>query len=370
MLFTGCESSGGEADDGGVVDPVKYTITFDSTGGSSVDPAIVNEGSKVSEPASPQRHGHIFGGWYSDESCADSYRWYFSTNTVNADITLFAKWTERTKYKVIYDGNGSTAGDVPVDDLEYYTGDEFTVLDKGSLVKIVNGVEFIFRGWHYTENYDEYLTPYQAGRVLTMGSYQFPSNQDLVLYAQWTAIKQAGPAGGIIFYDKGEYTDGWRFMEVAPASTEWSDIEWGYCDFDDPGPSMTSDGIGTGLANTESIVAFHESIDYEHTYNSGYPHYANGTVAAKLCYDLEVTNNGTTYDDWFLPSYQEIRLINKVKTEAAIGVTPFVDFYWSSTEWIDDPESCYTAWGFYFPNGNGSGGNKKEERRVRAVRRF
>ena len=33
-----------------------------------------------------------------------------------------------------------------------------------------------------------------------------------------------GPAGGYIFYDKGGYSDGWRFLEVAPLSTEWTEI--------------------------------------------------------------------------------------------------------------------------------------------------
>ena len=30
-------------------------------------------------------------------------------------------------------------------------------------------------------------------------------------------VGDEGPAGGIIFYDKGEYSDGWRYLEAAPA---------------------------------------------------------------------------------------------------------------------------------------------------------
>ena len=37
------------------------------------------------------------------------------------------------------------------------------------------------------------------------------------LYADEYAIGDEGPAGGIIFYDKGEFSDGWRYLEAAPA---------------------------------------------------------------------------------------------------------------------------------------------------------
>jgi hypothetical protein len=36
-----------------------------------------------------------------------------------------------------------------------------------------------------------------------------------------TMLGKRGPAGGIIFYDKGKYTDGWQYLECAPASAEF-----------------------------------------------------------------------------------------------------------------------------------------------------
>ncbi len=373
FLLIGCSgSTDGGADVKGDDSPaVYYTVTFNSQGGSSVGTLSVTEGSKVTEPSIPLRINYIFGGWYSQPACSESYRWYFSSYSITKDTILYAKWTARSKYKVIYVGNGSTDGVVPVDNNEYYTGDSFTVLSKNTLVKVVSGIDFIFLGWHHTEKV-EYSTPYQPGQTLTIGGGQLPSNADVIMYAQWTAIKQTGPAGGTIFYDKGEYSDGWRFMEVAPLSTEWTNIEWGYCDSHNPKPSMTTDGIGAGLQNTINIVAFHNAINYYNTYNSGYPNYANGTVAAKLCYDLVVTNNSVTYDDWFLPSYNEMEQIWKLKNVGGFGGSSSYTFYWTSTEWIQDPANCYTAHGSWFQNSvaGGSSGNKSEERRVRAVRRF
>jgi hypothetical protein len=34
-------------------------------------------------------------------------------------------------------------------------------------------------------------------------------------------VGDAGPAGGIIFYDKGDNTDGWQYLEAAPADFEF-----------------------------------------------------------------------------------------------------------------------------------------------------
>jgi TolB-like protein len=36
------------------------------------------------------------------------------------------------------------------------------------------------------------------------------------------AIGSPGPAGGIVFYDKGSYSDGWRYLEAAPANYEFT----------------------------------------------------------------------------------------------------------------------------------------------------
>ena len=92
------------------------------------------------------------------------------------------------------------------------------------------------------------------------------------------SIGDTGPAGGIVFYDKGSYSDGWRYLEAAPSGYE-SYGKWGGYGTSVDG---TSKGIGTGKANTEAIVKKLGSGDY----------------AAKFCYDLELGG----YDDWFLPS--------------------------------------------------------------------
>jgi uncharacterized repeat protein (TIGR02543 family) len=79
-----------------------YTVTFDSQGGSSVT-ALTNviDGSAIAEPTAPTRAGFVFGGWYKEAACVNA--WNFATDTVTANITLYAKWT----------AGGSISPDVP-----------------------------------------------------------------------------------------------------------------------------------------------------------------------------------------------------------------------------------------------------------------
>ncbi|MGG1636088.1 S-layer homology domain-containing protein [Paenibacillus sp. NRS-1760] len=69
----------------------KYTVTFNSNGGSSVASIEVKPDSPIAEPAAPNKEGYIFIGWYKDEALKE--QWNFATDRVaEQDITLYAKW--------------------------------------------------------------------------------------------------------------------------------------------------------------------------------------------------------------------------------------------------------------------------------------
>ncbi len=70
-----------------------YTVTFDSQGGSKVDPVKAAGNSTITEPAAPVREDYIFGGWYKEKECKNA--WDFASNVVTEDITLYAKWTPK-----------------------------------------------------------------------------------------------------------------------------------------------------------------------------------------------------------------------------------------------------------------------------------
>jgi len=74
-----------------------YTVTFNSNGGSAIVSQSIKFEEKASKPATdptvPAGSGKYitFGGWYKDNNTFNN-KWDFTTNTVNSDIILYAKW--------------------------------------------------------------------------------------------------------------------------------------------------------------------------------------------------------------------------------------------------------------------------------------
>jgi uncharacterized repeat protein (TIGR02543 family) len=69
-----------------------YTVFFATGGGgsSTVEPQLVGRGDLVATPATPTRLGYLFGGWYADEALRTP--WRFATETVQREMTLYARW--------------------------------------------------------------------------------------------------------------------------------------------------------------------------------------------------------------------------------------------------------------------------------------
>ena len=86
---------------------VKYTVTFDSNGGSSVSSQTVVSGAKATKPSTPARNGYIFVNWTLNGKTYD-----FNT-PVTSNITLVAQWkkveTPVVKYTVTFNSNGGSA---------------------------------------------------------------------------------------------------------------------------------------------------------------------------------------------------------------------------------------------------------------------
>lgn len=204
-------------------------------------------------------------------------------------------------------------------------------------------------------------------------------------------VGDTGPAGGIIFYDKGSYSNGWRFLEAAPSdlrvidgvptvdpnvkpgveSVTKSRFPFGFYvnsetgEIDVVGTAFSD--LGQGRRNTQILVATMGDVTYG-DYDKVVPdyNYTTGYYAARVC-DILVYNG---FDDWYLPSYNELNRMYTALHQNGLG--GFYDsdedyaWYWTSTE-----NGNYYAQKRNFKTGsNPPSTYKNEECRVRPVRYF
>ena len=76
----------------------QLTVTFETNGGSVIEPVKVITGTPVEEPANPvkpegkkqySKENYAFAGWYTDPELTKAYNFYLP---VTDDLTLYAKW--------------------------------------------------------------------------------------------------------------------------------------------------------------------------------------------------------------------------------------------------------------------------------------
>lgn len=92
----------------------KYTVKFNSDGGSSVSKQTIESGKTATKPSDPTKSGYTFKGWYLNGTEYD-----FSSK-VTKNITLTAKWEKNKVIDYIMENvEGSVAGQVKI----YVTSD-------------------------------------------------------------------------------------------------------------------------------------------------------------------------------------------------------------------------------------------------------
>lgn len=142
----------------------KYTVTFNSQGGSEVASQAVYAGEKIVKPANPTKEKEYFVDWYKEAECTNV--WDFENETVSQDITLYAKWTS-IAYTVTFETNGGSA-------IEAQLVPEGTFATKPETVPTKEGN--LFEGW-YTEQ-----------TMTNLFDFYTPITKDITLYAKWMDI--------------------------------------------------------------------------------------------------------------------------------------------------------------------------------------
>lgn len=294
----------------------------------------------VADPGDLSLTGHSFTGWNTAGDASGAAYAAGSTLTMPASaVTLHAQWTIN-QYTLTYDANGATHGSAPSPVAQDYNTTVTVAANEGILQFLPNNAEaFKFGGWN-TEP-DGTGTDYEAG----VDPFTFTA--DTTLYAKWVIFSEydldIGPAGGRIFYDKGEFSDGWRYLE-ASLEDQSAGAEWG---FETSDMSFTNDGLGEGLINTAMLYMLLPS----------------STAAYGICETYTIVVNGITFSDWYLPTPQEMNYM-------ASMLGPIGNFssgyYWSSLN-----HDQYFAIACNLNNGGSSAYELKYELLpVRAIRQF
>ena len=160
------------------------TMTFDTMGGSTIDPITRKETTVLPIIPVPVKKGYVFDGWCTDSECNN----LFTSKTVpTEDITLYAKWKPAV-YTVIFKENGG------------------------------NELETNTKKVTYTENYGELPTPVREGYAFlgwytdieegeqVKGDDQVLITSSLTLYAHWRKLKPI-PSEAFTFTQQSYYYD-------------------------------------------------------------------------------------------------------------------------------------------------------------------
>ncbi|MHC1692369.1 MAG: InlB B-repeat-containing protein [Sphaerochaetaceae bacterium] len=350
------------------------TVSFDSQGGYAPSPArkTIHFGQTYGALAAAMYPGYAFMGWWTEPEGKGTLILADDVVSIRVDHILYASW-QPENYSISFDAQegtlsgsdsivvtyGSAYGTLPTPELDYYD----------------------FAGW-WTEELG-------SGTQITSTS-TVAITSDTTLYAKWCYHTFTGPAGGLVFYDKGAYSDGWRYLEAAPFG--WYDtdndgslgedtdprFQWGACnELCSVVPSAQSLDIGSGATNTTNIVDYHNQLwhyfpdwgDY-YTYPTAYYSYNNGTVAAKVCLEYSLENDGKVFDDWFLPSLGELELMYRnIALQDNRGFS--MDTYYWSSYWSSSEDSGQGVHVIDFSNGSYQGaGGKHQNNYVRPIRMY
>ena len=152
-----------------------FTVTFNTNGGTNINPVEVVSGHTVTRPnQDPTKGDEVFAGWYAD----DTYTTEFNFNTpITADTVIYAKWV--VTHTVTFNTNGGSAI-AAVD-----------VVEGQPVAKPQNPTKNgkIFDGWFEDEELEhEY-------------NFNNPVNQGITIYAKWVQeyTKNDGHDNEVIF---------------------------------------------------------------------------------------------------------------------------------------------------------------------------
>ena len=294
-----------------------YTVTFNANGhGTAPAAQTVSQGSKATKPADLTATGYTFGGWYKESNCTNA----FDFNTaINANITLYAKWTENTYTVTINnDGHGTTTPSGAQSNVGQVTG-------VGISATANNGYEF--ENWTITSGSGSFTstttttTTFKPTATTTIQA-NFSPIEYKITYENLNGVTHTNPTTYTIedtpitftnpTSERMGYTfNGWNPASIAQGSTNNKTVtaQWTAKTY-----TVTLDANG-GTSSTTSVTATYDAEmpkitpptrtgytfnGYFDAQSGGTKYYkADGTSAQKW----DKTSNTTLYAQWTINTY-------------------------------------------------------------------
>ena len=162
----------------------QYTITFDSNGGSNVEPITLDYQTEFDAPAAPLRKGYTFIGWFTEKEGGSVV---YPEIMGAENVTYYAHW-DINKYNLIFDSNGGSTVPSP------------EAMNQGTSLSADNypsstptRIGYDFDGWYeFDGTYNVDGVPNDDwGRLITVDnitSFTFDGD-DITFHARWIVKK-------------------------------------------------------------------------------------------------------------------------------------------------------------------------------------
>ena len=191
---------------------------------------------------------------------------------------------EKEKISINYYGNGNTSGAAPLGTATHISGDPYTILDKNTMVKKINGVEVAFLGWSAkADGTGEEAGFYQPGDVIN-------PTQSLSLYAMWDTTTQYTATVH-------SYLDG-TLMSESDIHGETRDLYLSTDDVHFYAMTEDSEGVYTAkITGNGKFYAYHKNEDDTYTQIGNYQltiYNQNGSIDLQH-YSVTYNTNGGSF---------------------------------------------------------------------------
>ncbi|MBQ9899998.1 MAG: InlB B-repeat-containing protein, partial [Acholeplasmatales bacterium] len=295
----------------------KYTVTFDTDGGSTVNPIQnVEYGSLIENPGVPTKtatpeYSYTFEYWYVDglDTSFD-----FTKDTIVGNLTLCAKWTPvKNKYTVTFDTNGGTTVN-PISNVEY--GSTITAPTAPEKAEDEN-YTYTFEGW------------YKDSGLQT--SFDFTNDTitgATTLYAKWTptAIQKYtytfyNEDGSVVKTETIKEGELIVAPTTNPTKAEDSNFTYtflGWYDKANAGNKVTTFGAITGDVSYYAQYLGVAKLTVSFVVNQGDQQFESVKVASGSSVTLPTANTieGYRFDGWYLEDTYETKYTNQAITSA------------------------------------------------------